>query len=109
MKSHSPPGTHQVRFEFTYDGGGIGKGGTGTIYVDGVENGAGRIDQTEAFLFSADETFDVGNEFGSPVTEDYDVRPFNGNVAWVEIDVGLDDHSHMIKPEDRLNLAMGLQ
>jgi arylsulfatase len=104
-----PAGKHQVRVEFTYDGGGIGKGGDVTIYVDGLGNGTGRIEQTEAFLFSADETFDVGNEYGSPVTSDYDVRKFNGEVNWVQIEKGLDDHSHMIKPEDRVALAMGIQ
>ena len=57
--------------EFTYDGGGVGKGGTATLYIDGVAVGDGRIEQTEAFLFSADETCDVGDEFGSPVTTDY--------------------------------------
>jgi arylsulfatase len=61
-----PPGTHQVRLEFAYDGGGPGKGGTATIYIDGVVVGDGRIEQTEALFFSADETCDVGNEFGSP-------------------------------------------
>ena len=73
-----PAGTHQVRFEFAYDGGGLGKGGTGTIYLDGVAIGSAHIERTEAFLFSADETFDLGNEFGSPVTPDYDVKRFNG-------------------------------
>ena len=104
-----PPGNHQVRMEFTYDGGGVGKGGTVTLYIDGNPVGDGRIEQTEAFLFSADETCDVGNEYGSPVTTDYTQRAFTGDVEWVEIDLGLDDHNHMIKPEDRLNLAMGIQ
>ncbi len=57
--------------EFAYDGGGIGKGGLATLYIDGVAVGEGRIEQTEAFLFSADETCDVGDEYGSPVTTDY--------------------------------------
>ena len=57
--------------EFAYDGGGIGKGGTVTLYVDGKPVGSGRVEQTEPMLFSADETCDVGNEFGSPVTTDY--------------------------------------
>lgn len=73
-----PPGDHQVRMEFAYDGGGLGQGGTATIYIDGEPAGQGRIEQTEAFRFSADETLDVGNEFGSPVTIDYDTGPFNG-------------------------------
>ena len=104
-----PSGTHQVRAEFAYDGCGLGKGGTTTLYIDGEPVGEGRIEQTEAFLFSADETCDVGNEFGSPVTTDYSARKFNGTVQWVEIELGLDDHSHLIKPEDRVNLAMAIQ
>ena len=63
-----PPGTHQVRMEFEYDGGGLAKGGTVTLYVDGKKVGEGRVEQTEPMVFSADETCDVGNEFGSPVT-----------------------------------------
>jgi len=101
-----PSGTHQVPMEFAYDGGGLGKGGTATLYIDGEAAGEGRIEQTEAFLFSADETLDVGNEYGS--TDDGQ-RKFNGKVNWVEIDVGLGDHNHLIKPEDRLNLAMAIQ
>jgi hypothetical protein len=47
--------------------------------------------------------------YTSPVTTDYDARAFNGEVNWVEVAVGLDDHNHMINPEDRVKLAMGLQ
>jgi hypothetical protein len=60
--------------EFAYDGGGLAKGGTVTLYVDGKKAGEGRVDQTEPIVFSADETCDVGNEFGSPVTYDYPAR-----------------------------------
>lgn len=104
-----PPGVHQVRLEFQYDGGGIGKGGLATIYLDGTAAGDGRIDRTEAFLFSADETCDVGDEYGSPVTYDYGIKKFTGEVNWVELRRGLDDHSHLIKPEDRISVAMGIQ
>jgi arylsulfatase len=106
-----PPGTHQVRMEFHYDGGGVGKGGDVTFYIDGKQVGEGRVEQTEAFLFSADETCDVGDEFGSPVTTDYGRKKFSGEVNWVELDIGVrdDDHNHLIKPEDRIHLAMGLQ
>jgi hypothetical protein len=102
-------GRHQVRMEFAYDGGGLGKGGTATLYIDGVAVGGGRIEQTEAFVFSADETCDVGDEYGSPVTTDYSVKRFTGQVQWVQIDLGLDDHNHLIRPDDRVNLAMALQ
>ena len=51
-----PAGTTQVRVEFAYDGGGMGKGGDVTLYYDGKEVGSGRVDQTQGFIFSADET-----------------------------------------------------
>ena len=106
-----PPGQHQVRMEFAYDGGGVAKGGNVTLYVDGKECGRGRVEQTEPQLFSADETCDIGNEFGSVVTTDYSNRKFNGNVNWVEIDLGADakDADHLISPQERLHVAMALQ
>jgi hypothetical protein len=111
--SKIPPGTHQVRMEFAYDGGGLAKGGTVTLYVDGQKAGEGRVDQTEPMIFSADETCDVGNEFGSPVTYDYPASgpKFNGEVNWVEIDLGKDAVvlDHLITPEQRLHLAMAIQ
>jgi arylsulfatase A-like enzyme len=110
--SRIPAGRHQVRMEFEYDGGGLAKGGTVTLYLDGKEVGTGRVDQTEPFVFSADETCDVGDEFGSPVTPDYPARKkFSGEVNWVEIDVGQDaeDLDHLITPEERLSVAMAIQ
>jgi arylsulfatase A-like enzyme len=107
-----PPGTHQVRMEFAYDGGGLAKGGKVTLYVDGKKSGEGRVDHTEPMLFSADETCDLGNDFGSPVTDDYPAnKKFSGEVNWVEIDLGKDSVNldHLISPEDRLNLAMAHQ
>ena len=111
--SKIPPGTHQVRMEFAYDGGGLAKGGTVTLYVDGKKAGEGRVDQTEPMVFSADETCDVGNEFGSPVTYDYPASgaKFSGEVNWVEIDLGKDAVvlDHLISPEQRLHVAMAIQ
>jgi arylsulfatase len=104
-----PPGKHQVRMEFAYDGGGVGKGGTVTLYIDGNAVGDGRLERTEALFFSADETCDLGNEFGSPVTTDHGQKKVSGEVTWVEIDLGLDDHNHLISPEERLNLALAFQ
>jgi hypothetical protein len=46
---------------------------------------------------------------GSPVTTDYGQRKFSGEVEWVEVDVGVDDHNHLIEPADRVNLAMAFQ
>jgi arylsulfatase A-like enzyme len=110
--SKIPPGKHQVRMEFDYDGGGVGKGGTVTLYIDGTKAGEGRVDQTEPLVFSADETCDVGDEFGSPVAPDYPARKkFSGEVNWVEIDIGQDaeDLDHLITPEERLSVAMAIQ
>ena len=60
-----PAGKTQVRMEFAYDGGGLGKGGNVTLYCDGKEVGKGRVDQTQGFVFSADETTDIGYESGT--------------------------------------------
>ncbi len=101
-------GRHQVRSEFAYDGGGLAKGGILTIYYDGKKVGEGRIDRTVPMTFSADETTDVGRESGTPVSPDYDRKTsvFTGKIHWVQIDLGKDDHDHLISPEERLHLAM---
>jgi hypothetical protein len=66
-----------VRFAFKYDGGGIGKGATGTLFVDGKQVAQGPISRTIPTRFSLDETFDVGEDTGTPVVEDYvDKMPF---------------------------------
>ena len=106
-------GEHQVRVEFAYDGGGLGKGGTATLYVDGNKVGEGRIDGTVPMLFSGDETLDLGSDSGTPVSDDLPVGEleFNGKVRWVEIDLGDDaeDSDHLIGPEERLRVAMARQ
>ena len=78
--------------EFAYDGGGMGKGGTVTLYCDGKEVGKGRVDQTQGFVFSADETTDIGYESGTTVSPDYTAHTsrFNGKIHWVQIDLGKD-------------------
>lgn len=87
-----------------------GNAGNGHPF-DGKPVGKGRVDQTESLVFSADETMDIGMETASPVTGDYNVRKFNGEVNWVEIDVDKDaeDVDHYIKPEERFALAMAIQ
>jgi hypothetical protein len=108
-----PPGTHQVRMEFGYDGGGPGKGGTVTLYLDGDEVGEGRVEATVPLIFSADETADVGRDTASPVSDDYEGESsvFTGTVNWVQIDLGEDaeDADHLITPEERLRVAMARQ
>jgi hypothetical protein len=61
-------GTHQVRMEFDYAGGGLGKGGTVRLYVDGKQIGEGEIRATVPMIFSGDETTDVGQDTASPVS-----------------------------------------
>jgi arylsulfatase len=63
------PGKATVRFQFDYDGGGPGKGGKGTLYVNDEKVAEGRIEHTQAAIFSADETADVGVDLGTPVVE----------------------------------------
>ena len=72
-----PPGDHVVLFSFKYDGGGIGKGGDGTLFVDGKQVAQGRIPETIPVRFSLDETLDIGEDTGTPVIETYvDKMPF---------------------------------
>ena len=81
-------GKATIRFEFAYDGGGLGKGGTGTIYVNGKKEASGRIDRTQCCAFSADEGADVGADEGTPVTEAYQVPyKFNGKIDRVTIEL----------------------
>jgi len=63
--------------------------GTGTISVDGKQLAQGRIDRTVPFRFSIDETFDVGEDAGTPVSEDYDVPfKFTGQIEKVGVNLG---------------------
>jgi arylsulfatase A-like enzyme len=107
-----PEGTHQVRAEFAYAGGGLGKGGDVMLYVDGVKVGEGKIAATAAMIFSADDTCDVGREDGALVADDYPVpNTFTGEVNWVEIDVGkaAEDADHRIDPDELVRVAMARQ
>jgi Sulfatase len=101
-------GTHQVRAEFAYAGGGIGRGGDVTLYVDGERAGGGTVQRTHPLYFSFDEGLDVGLDTGMPVFENYQ-RPhggFTGTIHWAQIDLGDDDHNHLIPPEAHLQAAM---
>jgi arylsulfatase A-like enzyme len=101
-KDQLPPGRHTVVFDFKYDGGNIGKGGTGTLFVDGKQAAEGRMAATAPppahpfstmpARFSFDETFDVGEDTGTPVSLDYDVPfKFTGTIEKVVIN---------LKPQD---------
>jgi arylsulfatase len=108
-----PPGAHQVRMEFVYDGGGLAKGGTVSLYVDGEKAGEGRLEGTVPMAFSADETCDVGSDTASPVSDDYtsESSHFTGTIDWVQIDIAdaAENLDHLISPEERLKIAMARQ
>src|SRR5262249_47280991 len=96
------PGEHQLRMEFAYDGGGLGKGGTATLYVDGEEVGSGRIEHTSPYVFSLDETSDVGVDSCSPVCDDYPAgraNAFTGELRFLRVDLGEDSHEHLVDRE----------
>src|SRR5262249_38484087 len=85
-----PAGKATIRYEFAYDGGGLGKGGMGTILVNGEKVAEGRIERTQLAAFSADEGVDVGMDGETPVTDDYKERDnkFTGKIHKVKIEVG---------------------
>jgi arylsulfatase len=70
------PGKHTVQFAFKYDGPGLGKGGTGTITIDGAEAGRGTFPHTIPFALEASETFDVGSDTGTGVNDADYQTPF---------------------------------
>jgi hypothetical protein len=99
--------------EFDYDGGGLAKGGTATLYVDGDKVAEGRVEATVPMMFSGDETTDVGSDSATPVSDDYGPKDseFSGRVQWVQIDIdeAAEDVDHLISPEERLRIAMARQ
>jgi arylsulfatase len=88
------PGKHVIAFDFAYDGGGIGKGGEGTLTVDGKKVGEGRIERTQPIRFSLDESFDVGQDTGTPVIDEYEAKmpfKFTGSLQKVDFKLGPDN------------------
>jgi arylsulfatase len=84
------PGKSMLRFEFAYDGDGLRKGGTGTLFVDDQKVGEGRIERTQPMVFSADETADVGIDLATPVFESIGSEResrFTGHIPRVTVEV----------------------
>ena len=108
-----PAGQHQVRMEFAYAGGGLGKGGKATLFVDGKKVGDGDVDATLAIVFSADDGCDVGEDSGAPVSPDYGPvgNAFNGEIKAVQLSIADDPNNsdHLVKPEDAIRAALGQQ
>ncbi|MBW8328331.1 MAG: arylsulfatase [Thiobacillus sp.] len=105
------PGEHQVRMEFAYAGGGLGKGGKVTLYVDGNKDGEGEVGATLAMIFSADDGCDVGKDGGSAVSPDYKPgdNAFNGKVKGVQLSIAEDDGKHVVDPADAIRMALARQ
>jgi arylsulfatase len=84
-----PAGKATIRYEFVYDGGKPGSGGTGVLFVNGQKMAETRIEHTNATMFSSDDAADVGVDEGTPVTEDYRERDnrFTGKIHSVTVQV----------------------
>ena len=84
-----PKGKVTLTFKFAYDGGGAGKGGLGTLLIDGKKVGEGRIERTQPAIFSADETAGVGVDDSTPVTSAYKKgdNKFTGEILKIVVDV----------------------
>ena len=108
-----PAGQHQIRMEFAYAGGGLGKGGGVALYVDGKKVGEGTVPMTQAIVFSADDGCDVGEDSGAPVSPDYGSRgnAFNGTVRGVQLAIGeaAEGSGHLVSPEEAIRIAMARQ
>ena len=87
-KDKIPPGRHVVTLDFNYDGGGVGKGGQATLTVDGNKVASEHLPQTIAYRMSLDETLDIGEDTGTPISEDYKVPfKFTGKLDKVTINI----------------------
>ena len=108
-----PAGEHQVRMEFAYAGGGLGKGGKVTLYTDGKKVGEGEIAATLPIIFSADDGCDVGEDSGAPVSPEYGPKgnAFNGRVMGVQLSIidAPENADHLVDPEDAIRVAMARQ
>ena len=86
----APTGKATITLDFVYDGGGRGKGGTATLSVNGMKVAEGRIEKTNATMFSMDEGADVGMDEDTPVTEEYVAgmrSRFTGKIEKVTVDL----------------------
>jgi arylsulfatase A-like enzyme len=81
------PGKYTLVFDFIYDGGGAGKGGTGSILVNGNKVAESKIEKTQMSIFSADDMADIGTDEGTPVTDYGKPVKFNGKIDKVNIEV----------------------
>jgi arylsulfatase len=106
-----PQGKHQVRMDFNYDGNGLGKGGTATLFVDNKQVAQGKLEHTAPIIFSADSTCMVGDKIGAPLSKDFKDQnnKFNGKISWVRIETGTEKTERQISPEEWVRVHMSIQ
>ena len=106
-----PSGTHQIRMAFDYDGGGMAKGATISLYLDGDKIGEGRVEQTVPVMFSINDTCDIGHQRGSLVTHDYGRdNVFSGNVNWVQLAIeDVDEADDYVTREQLVKAYLAVQ
>ncbi len=98
-----PAGNHLVRIAFRYDGGGYGKGATGVLFVDEKQVAEAPIPVSIAIRFSLDETFDIGEDAGTPVVEDYaDKMPYRFSGTLKKVVVVLEPEKLTEQEKERL-------
>ena len=101
-------GKYTLRFEFAYDGGGFGKGGMGTLYVNDKKVAESRIERTQPMIFSADETADVGIDLATPVVESIGAEArsrFNGRIQKVTVEVKAEKPAEKAEADAAILLA----
>jgi len=111
-KEKLSPGQHQVRMEFAYEGEGLGKGGTVSLFVDGDEVAEGKVEATLSNIFSADDGLDVGEDSGAPVSPDYGPvgNHFNGEVKGVQLSIAEgENEGQVVDPKDAVRAMFGRQ
>jgi arylsulfatase len=103
-KEKLAPGQHVILVDFKYDGGGIGKGGTVTLSIDDKKVAEGRIDRTYPIRVTLDETLDIGEDTGTPVSEEYKV-PFKFTGKLNRVLIRLSDEKLSAEDEEQMRRA----
>ncbi len=107
-----PSGAVTVRYDFAFDGDQPGAGGIGRLYLADRLLGEGRIERTVPYVFSADETMDIGRDLALPVTSDYPegrANAFQGKLRWLRIDLEDDDVGDREPAENSYHRIMSRQ
>ena len=107
-----PAGTVNIRYHFNFQDVAPGGGGIGTLYVNDEKVAEGQIEKTVPFMFSVDETMDIGGDLALPVTDDFpegEGNKFSGKIHWVRVDLEADSASHLEPEELKYRRALARQ